>query len=180
MIPGGQDLGDAFTPKGGGPGVLRILQQPRGERVLERAHLAAERARLESRHGIDHDRGGQLPAGNHEVADRDLVGDQVRPHPLVHALVAPTDQGDALVSGQLLSDLLGEGAALGCKQDDRHVRRQDRLQRGGWLIGRLDAGSNDAGSNDAGSKRQPGAWFNTISTARQIGSGFITMPPPPP
>ena len=57
--------------------------------------LVAQDAGQEPGHGLDHHQGGQLAAGQHEVADRQLAVAQVVGHPLVDPLVAPAQQGEA-------------------------------------------------------------------------------------
>ena len=51
----------------------------------------------EAGHRLDHDQGGQLAAGQHDVADRQLAVDQVVGHPLVDPLVAAAEQREAAV-----------------------------------------------------------------------------------
>ena len=65
---------------------------PSAERLLAGRRLVAHHARHQPGDRLDHDEGGRLPAGQHEVADRQLAVDQVRAHPLVDPLVAPAQQ----------------------------------------------------------------------------------------
>ena len=58
--------------------------------------VVAHHAGHEPSDGLDHDQRGHLAAGQHEVADRQLVVDEVLAHPLVDALVAPAQQREAV------------------------------------------------------------------------------------
>src|SRR6184192_544847 len=70
-----------------GAGVLRMLEQPAGERVVGRRAVLAQHPRQEARHGLRDDEGRELTAGQHVVADRQLLVHEVKAHPLVYALV---------------------------------------------------------------------------------------------
>ena len=71
---------------------MRILQQVVGKGVLRRALRIAQRAGLQARQGIHDDQGRQFAARQNIVADGDLVGHEMLPHPLVHALVVAAEQ----------------------------------------------------------------------------------------
>ena len=97
--------------------------------------------------GVHQDQGGQFAAGQHKIADGDDVGGQVLADAFVEGFIAPADEGQLVVGGELTRHRLVETLALRAEQDHR-----------------------------AGSGETP----STASTAAKIGSGFITMPPPPP
>ncbi len=61
------------------------------------ALLVREHAGDEAAHRIRHRHGGDLPAGEHEVAERDLLVHAGLDEALVHALVVPTDQNEMVV-----------------------------------------------------------------------------------
>src|SRR5690606_7607930 len=94
VVAGAQHLGHPQAAVLRRPRVLRVLQQPRPERLLLGGVLVAHHPRHEPRHGLDHHERRHLPAGEHVVADRQLVVDEVGVHPLVDALVAPAEQGE--------------------------------------------------------------------------------------
>ena len=54
--------------------------------------LAPDHAGHEPRDGLDEHQGGQLPAREHVVADRDLLGGKAIDDTLVHTLVAPAQE----------------------------------------------------------------------------------------
>ena len=66
----------------------------------------------------DHDHRGQLAAAQHVVADADLIGGQVLPHPLVDSFVASAYQYQVVVTRELLDYRLGQPSALGGHQHD--------------------------------------------------------------
>ena len=65
------------------------------------------------------DEGRQLAARQHVIADRKFLVDVRLDQALVNAFVATTDQGDALVLGQFLGDLLCQETSLRRQQHDR-------------------------------------------------------------
>jgi hypothetical protein len=78
----------------------------------------AEDAGKQADGGIENDGGCQLAAAEDVVADGEfLVGEEVG-HTLVYALVAATDEDDALERGEAVRHGLGEGLALCGEQDD--------------------------------------------------------------
>ena len=67
-----------------GPRVLRAIEQPVGERLLQRRLLVAERARQLPHAGVDQRHRRQLAAREHEVAERELLV-----HPALAAAARP-------------------------------------------------------------------------------------------
>jgi hypothetical protein len=115
MIPREQDLGNLETAELPRPRVLRTFHEPfgTGEGILSGALLVAEHARHEPRDGVhDHHR-GHLAAGQHVVADRDLLGPERLADPGVEALVAPADEHEPLAAGEFLDEPLIEPSAAG-------------------------------------------------------------------
>ena len=112
MIARSQHLGHLPAPELGRAGVVGVLEQARGEALLGGRALVAQDAGQQPGHRLDHHQGGQLPAGQHEVAHRQLTVDQMVAHPLVHPLVATAEQGEAPgEGGQLLGRRLVEAPA---------------------------------------------------------------------
>ena len=60
--------------------------------------------------GLDHQAGGHLAAGQHDVADAELAVDEVLADPVVDALVAPAQQAEPVAAGQLVGERLVEAA----------------------------------------------------------------------
>ena len=65
---------------------------PIGEALLVGRVLVAQHAGEQPGDRLDHHQGGQLPAGQHEVAHRELAVDQMVGHPLVDPLVTAAQQ----------------------------------------------------------------------------------------
>ena len=70
------------------------VQQPARERVARHRRLVADHARHEPRDRVDDHQRRQLAARQHVVADRQLLGRQAAPHPLVHPFVAAAQHHD--------------------------------------------------------------------------------------
>ena len=93
-------------------------------RIGRRRFLRAQHAGQQAGHGIyDHHR-GNLTAGEHKVADAQLLGGEMISYPFVEPLVVAADQGETLLPGKALGIGLPEDPALGCKQDHRTSRRR--------------------------------------------------------
>jgi hypothetical protein len=92
-------------------------------------------SRHQARDGIDHDARGDLAAGQHVVADRDLLPIQNLDRAVVDPLVASADDRDPLTRRQLL----GKGLV-----EEPTTRRHDEDPRSGefWSQGRLDCGDD--------------------------------------
>ncbi len=78
----------------------------------------AEDAGQEADDGVDDDGGGEFTAGKDVVADGKFAVARQRVDALVDAFVAAAKENDALRRGELVRDRLGEGPALGGKEDD--------------------------------------------------------------
>ena len=87
-----QHLGHRRAAKHLGPRVLRVLEQPPRERIARGRVLVAQHAGQQPRHRVGHHQRGQLAAGQHVVADGQLLVHELLAHPLVHALVAAADE----------------------------------------------------------------------------------------
>jgi len=101
---------------------------------------------------VEDDGSGELAAGEDVVADREFVVGEEVVDALVDALVAAADEDDAFESGEAVGGGLSEGLALGGEQDDR-------------LAGEVACGFGSDGEG---------------VDAVEDGSGFRTMPSPPP
>src|SRR5580765_4403320 len=76
-----------------GTRVLRAVEQPVGERFLDRRGVVAERSRQLAHHRVHQRHRRQLTAREHEVSDRDFLVDALFQQPLVYALISPTQKG---------------------------------------------------------------------------------------
>src|SRR5687767_13187187 len=92
VVPREQDLGHPRAGVRLRPRVLRAVEQPVGKRLLERRAGVAERPRQLPHHGVHQRHRRELPAGQHEIAQRQLLVDAPRQQPLVDALVASAQQ----------------------------------------------------------------------------------------
>ena len=90
---------------------MRVLEQSVGERLVVGRGRVAEHAGHEAADRLDDQEGPDLAAGQHHVADRDLVVDQVLAHPLVDALVASAEQREPARVDELVGHRLVEAAA---------------------------------------------------------------------
>ena len=73
----------------------------------------AEHAGQQPGDGVDDDAGAQLTAGKDKISDGELAVAQQLRDAFVHALVASTDEDDALESGEAARFLLVEAAPSG-------------------------------------------------------------------
>src|SRR5829696_19017 len=97
-------------------GVLRVLEQAGGERLVGGRGGVAHHPGDQPGDRVEDHQGGRLPAGEHEVADgQDLV--DAGADPLVDALVAAAAQDQPGLGGQPLGDPVVEAAAVGGEQD---------------------------------------------------------------
>ncbi len=71
-----------------GSGVVRTFKETLGVRLV-RERRGLDDTRHKAGHRIDHDHRCELAAGQHEVADRQLLVDLALDHALVDALVVP-------------------------------------------------------------------------------------------
>ena len=88
VVAGPEHFRHLPAPEGGGPGVVRILDEAGGERLLLGRGLVPHHAGYEPGDGLDDDKGARLATRQDVVTDGELVVDQVLAHPLVDALVA--------------------------------------------------------------------------------------------
>ncbi len=88
MVTRPEHLGHAPSPEDSGAGVLGVLEEPRQETLLFGRCLVAEHPREEPRHRLHDSERRELAPCKHDVAERQLVVDEVVSHPLVHPLVA--------------------------------------------------------------------------------------------
>ena len=139
--------GTCPAPEVGGPGVLRVLEQPVAEALLGRGGVVAHDPGHQSGHRLDHGEGGHLTAGQHEVADGQLAVDEVVGDPLVDALVAAAQQ--ARTRRRPASSVgpgLVETPAAGSEQEQRPGR-----------VDRLDAAKTGSGrEHHAGARHRRG------------------------
>ena len=103
----------------GRAGVLRVLEESVGERLLDGRGLV-DRAGQEPQDRVDDDQCRQLAAGQHVVADRQLQVDE-RPDALVDALVTRAEQDEVAPAGQLEGARLAERLAGGLEQDHGRI-----------------------------------------------------------
>ncbi len=138
-----------------GARVVREVEEPFGEGLVDRRGLAPQGARHEPRHRVDEDDRRRLAAREHVVADGDLVGRQSLRHALVHALVTAADDDDLL--GRPPTPRRAPASTL--DPAARAARRAAPTRGGPRRRRRLPVKD---------------------STASKIGSGFKTIPSPPP
>ncbi len=97
--------------------VLGIPLERLAEGLLLDRSLVAERSRQLAHHRIaDHHRRG-LPAAQHVTADRDDIGGEGLEDALVEALVAPAQQRQLGLGGELRDERLVEQPATRCERD---------------------------------------------------------------
>ena len=92
MIAPTQDLRDFPAPEYRRAGVLRVLEEPGREALVACRGRVAEHTWDQTGRGLDHDKGSQLAASEHEIADGELSIDEVVGNPLVHTFVAPAEE----------------------------------------------------------------------------------------
>ena len=101
-------------------GVLRILEKPGAERLVDAALVVSEHAGDKPHDGIGHRERRKLAAREHIIAQGDAaVGARI--DALVHALVMAADEQDAVLVGELLGHRLAKRLARGGEEDG--VRR---------------------------------------------------------
>ena len=88
MVPAAQDLGDRPVSKLRRPRELGVFKQSGRETLVGGRVGVARDARNEPSGRFDDAEHGELAAGEHEIADRDLSIDQVVDDALVDAFVA--------------------------------------------------------------------------------------------
>ena len=86
VVAGGEHLRDRLTLEDRWPRVLRIFKQSVGEAFLGRRGLLAHDAGQQPHAGIEQRQRGDLAAGEHEIAERNLFQSARLDQPLVDAL----------------------------------------------------------------------------------------------
>ena len=84
--------------------------RPSAEGLLVGRGLVAHHPRHQPADRLEHHHRRHLAAGQHVVADRELAVDEVLVHPLVDALVAAAQQGEAVAGRELARPGPGRGA----------------------------------------------------------------------
>ena len=131
MVAAQQHPWHLFAPKVGRAGVLGIFQQPRGEALVFAGFVGAQHPRHQPGHRVDHHQRPQLAAGEHVVADGQLLVDHRVQRPLVHALVVAAEQGQFRLSRQFLDDALVQRAPPGGEVDAPSVKVLRQVGREG-------------------------------------------------
>src|SRR3954468_11404374 len=122
MVAGEENAGNTLATEQWRPGVLGAFENWfGGERFAAGALFVPEDAGNQPRDGVDHGQGGELTAGEHEVADRELLVDVVA-HPLVDSLVAAAHEDELAPLRQVLRLGLVEPLSLRAEQDGDGAR----------------------------------------------------------
>src|SRR3954464_12131065 len=122
VVAGEENAGNTLATEQRRPGVLGAFENWfGGERFAAVPLFVPEDAGNEPRDGVDDGEGGELTAGEHEVADRELLVDVVA-HPLVDALVAAAHEDELAPLRQLLRLGLVEPRSLRAEQDGDGAR----------------------------------------------------------
>ena len=118
------------------PGVLRVFQQAVGEALLGAGGLRAHDAGHQPHAGIDQRHGGDLAAGQHVIADRDLFESARLDHPLVDALEAAADHdGAGAVRQRLDAGLRQRRAARATSAGEGAPSLRRGIERAGEHVG---------------------------------------------
>ena len=135
MVPGEQDFWHPPTLKLGGPGVLRLLEQTLGAETLVFGRLrVADDTRNQPHHSLDDRQRRSLSSGEHEVAERDLLVDQVGGHPLIDSFVSPADEGENLESCPAIEGRLYERRTDGRQQHTMGIGKGSSAAASGSII----------------------------------------------
>ena len=96
MVSPSEHFGHFPAPKLCRAGVLRLFKESRRPKALcYRRFRVAHHPWDQASHGLDHETRSHFPAGQNNIAHRDLVVNQVLSHALVDAFVAATQQTEA-------------------------------------------------------------------------------------
>ena len=118
MIPGEKDLWHGPVMPHGGPGILGIFQQSVPVGFLLKALGVRQHTGHHAAHGVRYCHGGDLSAGEDEIAHGQFLVHARVDEPLVNALVVAADQNQMVILGlQFSGDGLGEGPAAGGHED---------------------------------------------------------------
>ena len=134
------------------PILLRSAVHTLAEGFIHRRILVPERAGNQPRDRVQHHRRRQFAARKDEIADRNLIRRQMLGHALVHSLVAPAEQDDSL-----------------------ELRESPRR-----LLPKQISPRPTAARSPFPPRSFAPASPASDSTASNSGSGFITIPSPPP
>jgi hypothetical protein len=91
---------------------MRVVEQPVHERILARRFRVTQRPRQLAHHAVDHHHRRELAAGEHVVADRNLVVRCAPDQSLVDPFVASGEHHDALLFRKLRHQRVIEHAPL--------------------------------------------------------------------
>ena len=108
-----QHLGHLPPAELGRTGVLGVLEQALGERLVVRRFGVAHHAGHEPGDDLEHRHGRDLAAAEHVVADRQLVVDEMLPDSSVDAFVPAAQQREPVERRQLVGQRLVEPPATG-------------------------------------------------------------------
>ena len=117
MVARHQDVGRRHAAELARPRVLRIVEQFAFERLEFRRLGATEDAGDQPHRGFEHDHGGEFAAGQHEVAERDLLPGESLADAFVVAFVAAAQEQQPFSTAEFACFALVEGATAGTEQD---------------------------------------------------------------
>ena len=118
VITGKKHFGHSHTIIVRRAGVLGILEKAvLREGFVLRAHLVTESAGKKAHNRVRYDHGGKLAASQNVITEgKDLVGKRI--HALIHALITPTHEEEAFLTGETLGLTLCEWHADRREEDD--------------------------------------------------------------
>src|SRR5579859_6705681 len=124
VMPAQQHLRHGVPFEVGRPGVVRVIEQARRERVLAHRRLLAHHARHETAHGLDDHHRRQFAAAQNVIADADFFRAEDLGDALVHSLVPAAQNGELRRRGEGPDPRLREAPPLRAGQQDRPRRRR--------------------------------------------------------
>ena len=134
-MAGQQDRRHLAALPGARLSVERIFQQAVFKTVLVGAAGCAHHPRQQAHTGVEHGQGGDLAAGQHEIAQANLNQVAGLNDALVQTLVTPTQQDQARAGGPFSHQALIERPAARRQINARPRPVSDRVQGGGGDIG---------------------------------------------
>src|SRR6266511_2294908 len=165
-----QDLRHVPAAIGGRARVVRVLGVPaerRAERLLDDALRGTEGPGQLAQHGIGDDHRSQLAARQDVAPDRDRVGREMLADPLVDTLIAPAQQGQIGLGGELRGQLLVEDPARRGEQHDAatgEVLSVGGAQRG---VDDVDAQNHPRAAPVRSVVDLPGAQWSRVAVVEQ-------------
>lgn len=129
MVPRQEHLGDPMATKLRRPSVLRKIKQPAGEGILLRRILCPEHPGNQAGDRIEHDKGSELTPAQGVVTDGELLVREMKPNPLIEALVPPTEQDEVILRHQPDGPRMIEANPLGTQENHLGPRAPERLHR---------------------------------------------------